>query len=115
MGLAKESLERFARRALWDRKRSLMTRREAAEHDASELLDEKESDWEDRAAHVGEAQRLQRLADAERTQLARVSAALDRLDDGSWGTCVACGAAIGEARLRAVPEASRCARCTNHT
>jgi RNA polymerase-binding transcription factor DksA len=40
--------------------------------------------------------------------LAAVGAALERVDGGSYGLCAACGAAIGESRLRALPAATRC-------
>lgn len=41
----------------------------------------------------------------------RLSSALDRLDDGEYGTCVECGEAIAPARLRAMPEVETCVRC----
>ena len=41
----------------------------------------------------------------------RLSAALDRLDNGEYGTCTECGEAISPARLRAVPEVQTCVRC----
>src|ERR1700694_4509201 len=37
-------------------------------------------------------------------ELADVEHALHRLDDGSYGTCEACGRAIDDTRLAAVPE-----------
>jgi RNA polymerase-binding protein DksA len=110
----RESLEAFARRALVERRHSLMERREANERDAQELLEQREPDWEDRAANVSAAEALESLADDERVQLTRISSALERLDDGTWGWCVRCGGPIQTARLRAVPEATRCAGCTNH-
>ena len=48
----------------------------------------------------------------ETTQSIRViQAALRRIDDGSYGLCDSCGKDIGEARLAAVPEATRCVNC----
>jgi RNA polymerase-binding transcription factor DksA len=41
----------------------------------------------------------------------RLVAALERLDEGEYGTCVECGEAIAPARLRAMPEVSTCVRC----
>ena len=41
----------------------------------------------------------------------RLSAALDRLSDGAYGTCVECGDAISAARLHATPEVQTCVRC----
>ena len=40
-----------------------------------------------------------------------LSAALDRLNDGEYGTCVECGEDIAPARLRALPEVQTCVRC----
>ena len=41
----------------------------------------------------------------------RLSAALDRLNDGEYGVCVECAERITAARLRAVPEVQTCIRC----
>ena len=41
----------------------------------------------------------------------RLSAALDRLRDGDYGTCVECEEPISPARLRALPEVQTCVRC----
>jgi RNA polymerase-binding transcription factor DksA len=41
----------------------------------------------------------------------RLSAALDRLAEGEYGTCVECGEQISPARLRAMPEVQTCVRC----
>jgi len=41
----------------------------------------------------------------------RLSAALDRLNDGEYGTCVECSEPISPARLRALPEVQTCVRC----
>jgi len=40
--------------------------------------------------------------------LHEIEAALKRIDDGTWGVCVACGRAIDEERLEAVPYATLC-------
>jgi len=41
----------------------------------------------------------------------RITAALDRLNDGEYGTCVECGEKIAVARLRALPEVQTCVSC----
>jgi DnaK suppressor protein len=41
----------------------------------------------------------------------RLSAALDRLNEGEYGTCVECGEEIAPARLNAMPEVTTCVRC----
>jgi RNA polymerase-binding protein DksA len=40
--------------------------------------------------------------------LAEVDAALERIADGTYGTCTACGRPIGADRLQAVPYATLC-------
>lgn len=43
-----------------------------------------------------------------RDQLAEVEAALERLDDGSYGRCEVCGKEISEPRLEAMPATRFC-------
>jgi RNA polymerase-binding transcription factor DksA len=40
-----------------------------------------------------------------------IRAALERIEEGSYGRCVDCGKPIAPARLRAVPGAIRCTPC----
>ena len=40
-----------------------------------------------------------------------IDEALQRIDDGSFGTCRICGGDIGRARLEAVPTATQCIEC----
>ena len=44
-------------------------------------------------------------------RLAEVEAALVRIEDGTYGTCEACGGAIPAERLEARPAARRCVAC----
>ena len=46
-----------------------------------------------------------------RERLTEISAALARLEDGSYGTCARCGQPIPAARLEARPAASTCVGC----
>jgi DnaK suppressor protein len=46
-----------------------------------------------------------------RRMLSDIEAALQRIDDGSYGTCVHCKEAIAPERLDLVPHASSCVRC----
>ena len=42
----------------------------------------------------------------------QIAAALDRLDDGSYGLCTECGAEISPGRLAILPAATHCRRHT---
>ena len=106
------NLEAEARTRLLERRRRLSAAVATATREAGQLYEEREPDWEDRAANVAAANGLARLGESERAQLIDISAALDRMEAGAYGRCVACGRDIGEARLRAIPEAARCAACS---
>ena len=63
------------------------------------------------ATQVFEQQRDLALRERNEIQLEAVEGALRRLDDGTFGTCVRCGGAIGAERLEALPSASHCIDC----
>ena len=52
-----------------------------------------------------------RLKDRERNLLAQINAAVNRIDDGTYGSCDVCEEPIGEGRLRARPMALLCIEC----
>jgi len=64
----------------------------------------------------GTSQAVERLAQTSAakalwTKLQDVRRALDKLDDGTYGTCDACGGPIEAERLEAIPWATRCLSC----
>ena len=63
------------------------------------------------ATQVFEQQRDLALRDRNATRLAELDAALARLDDGTYGTCVRCSRAIAPERLDALPWAAHCIDC----
>jgi len=63
------------------------------------------------ATQVFEQQRDLALRDRASQQLELVDAALARLDDGTFGTCLRCGRPIAPARLEALPWAAHCIEC----
>lgn len=56
---------------------------------------------------------LARLAEVEDRELARVDAALARIDAGAYGTCRSCGEEIARGRLAALPFVLECAECAS--
>ena len=44
-------------------------------------------------------------------KLLQIDSALDRIDNGAYGTCQDCGRAIARQRLNAIPWATYCVRC----
>jgi DnaK suppressor protein len=51
------------------------------------------------------------LAEVESRELARIENALERMRDGQYGICEACGCGIPMARLNALPYATLCIKC----
>jgi DnaK suppressor protein len=72
---------------------------------------EKTADALDEVQLAGERELAIRNLDREATMLRQVRAALARIDDGSFGTCLHCEEDISTKRLAAVPWALYCIRC----
>ncbi len=51
------------------------------------------------------------LRERESVRLALIREALRRLDAGTYGVCITCGAPVAEERLFVFPESGTCARC----
>jgi DnaK suppressor protein len=56
-------------------------------------------------------ERRSALLKQSRQQLEQVEAALRRLDEGTYGICVSCGAPIAPSRLKVLPQAPLCVKC----
>jgi DnaK suppressor protein len=63
------------------------------------------------ASQVFEQERDLAMRERASQQLEVVDAALARLDDGSYGTCLRCGRPIAPERLDALPWAAHCIEC----
>ncbi len=72
---------------------------------------EKSPDQMDEIQYASERDMAMRNADRESSLLRQVRAALGRIRDGSFGTCIECDRAINPKRLAALPWASRCVQC----
>ena len=62
----------------------------------------------DTASEITDADTQTAVLENSADQRAQVEAALQRIEDGSYGTCVDCGQPIPDARLEVRPEAARC-------
>ncbi|MCI5829272.1 MAG: TraR/DksA family transcriptional regulator [Treponema sp.] len=54
---------------------------------------------------------LNSLGEADQFRLKLIDSALDRIVQGTYGTCLECGEQIAEARLEAIPYAPFCVNC----
>lgn len=77
-----------------------------------ETLREPENvDIEEQVVEVNDDDVLDRVAVSGRQEAAQIVAALKRIDDGTYGRCLACRRKISSIRLRVLPEAAVCRRC----
>lgn len=106
--------DRFAaiRQALEEEQHQLDAQVGGLDHvdNADLTFDENLSDRGQVAAEQGENKLL---AGRLREQLDDVEFALQRLDEGTYGTCANCGAEIADARLEAMPAARFCITCAS--
>ena len=102
-----------------DLKRLLVQRQFLLEHTLDEELHvddpshasitgESDADW---ATADAEADVLIAKAERDANELTSTSLALDKIADGTYGVCEACGDDIGYPRLLAYPSARRCLSC----
>jgi len=96
------------KRDLEDRRRGIERRLAAIERDLGKQLD---ADSADRAIETENDEVLMGMERSGREELKAISSALDRIDSGTYGRCVLCGADIGEQRLEALPFTPYCVEC----
>ncbi|MGA2065505.1 MAG: TraR/DksA C4-type zinc finger protein [Thermoguttaceae bacterium] len=53
------------------------------------------------------------LMENEGAALEKIEASLERIDEGTYGTCEECGVKIPKSRLNAIPYATLCVRCAS--
>jgi DnaK suppressor protein len=65
----------------------------------------------DAGLDLADTARATALVEVAQEQRKNITAALQRLDEGSYGRCVECGKQLPEDRLDAKPDAARCLAC----
>ncbi len=65
----------------------------------------------DIASNSYEREVLFELTDNERKQLSEIDAALQRIEDKTFGECADCSGKISQERLEAIPTATLCITC----
>lgn len=100
---------------LTHRKNQLLKRRkeltQRLHHIEHELDAPVPQDFSEQATEREEDEVLESLGAAGLAEVRAIDAALGRIEDGSYGTCVKCGTEIPKARLDLVPQAALCAAC----
>lgn len=81
-------------------------------HEIEDELDSHQSkDWEELAVEREEDEVLEGLGTSGQDEIAKIRAALVRMDEGEFGFCVKCGDEISEERLDVVPHTPFCRKC----
>ncbi|MBA2540006.1 MAG: TraR/DksA C4-type zinc finger protein [Deltaproteobacteria bacterium] len=78
---------------------------------ADETMEMRDAEEVERATEQWDATVVAHLGEADARILGDVVAALRRLDDGTYGSCLTCGEDIAEPRLDALPTATACIEC----
>ena len=80
--------------------------------DIEDHLDETpDPDWEENAVEQGGDEVLESLGKSGVIERRAIEAALDRIENGTYGVCVKCGEDISEERLDLIPHTPLCKDC----
>lgn len=107
--MEQEQLIRF-KVSLEERLRELLGEAEKTVSGMSDVLDTF-PDPTDRATLETDRNFTLRIRDRERKLIGKIKEALERIENGTYGYCEACGEPIGEKRLMARPVTTLCIRC----
>jgi RNA polymerase-binding transcription factor DksA len=103
-----------ARSALIERLQELTGRKDALAVHLRGLDGRHEADSEDVVAFSQDDEVLEGLEDAALQEIRMINDALQRIEDGTYGICVACGNEIAPARLEALPHTPLCVVCAGN-
>ena len=70
-----------------------------------------EADSKERAKQLEDNEVVDALGNEARAEIAKISAALQRMDSGEFGICIECGLPISARRIEVYPYADECIEC----
>lgn len=80
-------------------------------HIEADLAEPLNPDSSEQAVEMEDDEALEGQATLISREVTSVKRALRRIEDGTYGACILCGAEIAQARLDARPEAALCIEC----
>ena len=89
---------------------SLLARTEDIEEDLRHPLD---ADSSEQAVDLADDAALEGVDEVLHGEIRQIRMALQRIENGTYGTCARCGMPIARARLAARPIATRCIDCAD--
>ena len=99
------------RARLLEERDSLVQKHARHEEDLRDSRTSEDTAGPDFAADAEEGEVEAQIVDSEVRLLEKIDHALERIEEGNYGECEACGNAIGLARLEAKPSVSLCIDC----
>ncbi|NQV82900.1 MAG: TraR/DksA family transcriptional regulator [Rhodospirillales bacterium] len=84
---------------------------ESAKEIDAELREKPSPDFEENATEMEDDEVLEGLGNVALEEIGKLRIAIQRIDNGIYETCVECSEPISEARLAAVPHATKCMDC----
>jgi len=102
---------RHYRKRLLERQQQLIDIVSKTEQDGREADEEPAQDLADKASNSYTKEFLFKKSNDDRFILHLIEEALQRMQDGEYGICVACGGDMQRKRLEAVPWARHCIGC----
>lgn len=109
--IAKKDGHEKARKRLLAKREELLQDLVKNREVTDETTDESAQDMVDRATSAYTKEFAYSLSEKDRRVLLLIDQALERLDAGTYGTCVHCSQPCQEKRLEAVPWARHCLDC----
>lgn len=106
----KKRLESYKKR-LGERREQLLDIVSKTEQDGRRANEEAAQDLADKASNSYTKEFLFKKSNDDRFILHLIQEALERMEAGSYGVCVACGGEMQQKRLDAVPWARHCFEC----
>jgi DnaK suppressor protein len=82
---------------------NLKTARSAPEREVGDFYDDVDLEKDKQMSHM--------MGERERAKLNDIDDAIEKIQDGSYGTCEECGEEINKKRLKIIPFARYCVRC----
>jgi len=108
--MEKKRLEQYRKR-LVERREQLQEIVSKAEQDGRSADEEIANDIADKATNSYTKEFFFKKSNDDRFIMQLIQEALERMDAGEFGTCVACGGEMQQKRLDAVPWARHCIGC----
>lgn len=106
-GMAQRDMTNY-RDLLNEREQSLLDEMDKHQTEAREMTDQTTAEPMERMVNLEGRDTVLQHNDADFKELTEVRDALQRLDHGTFGTCIDCGKEIPAARLAAIPWTERC-------